>query len=171
MTADAISTLAALVGTRLKSARSLLATAESCTGGGVAQALTAVAGASDWFDCGFVVYSNAAKQRLLGVREETLAQYGAVSEATAREMARGALEHSAAGVALAVTGIAGPTGGTPEKPVGTVCFAWARGGAATPELRSETRRFAGDRDSVRRQSVMRALQGIVELLDGGAGEG
>ena len=100
---------------------------------------------------------------MLGVRAETLARHGAVSEETAREMALGALSHSRAAVALAITGIAGPSGGTPEKPVGTVCLAWAAKGVAP---RSETRRFAGDRDAVRRQSVERAFAGVLELLDG-----
>ena len=155
--------LAKQVGERLKAARAQLVTAESCTGGWVAQAVTAIAGSSSWFERGFVTYSNAAKQELLGVRKETLEAHGAVSEDTAREMADGALKKSKATIALAVTGVAGPGGGTREKPVGTVCFAWADG----KKLRSETRRFSGDRDSVRRQSVIRALQGVLETLAGG----
>ena len=147
---------------RLASRGAMLATAESCTGGWAAQALTALAGSSNWFERGFVTYSNAAKEDMLGVRPETLARHGAVSEETAREMALGALSHSRAAVALAITGIAGPGGGTRDKPVGTVCFAWAAGGGAP---RSETRRFAGDREAVRRQSVERALVGVLELLD------
>jgi nicotinamide-nucleotide amidase len=142
----------------------LLATAESCTGGWAAQALTTLAGSSNWFERGFVSYSNAAKQEMLGVRAETLARHGAVSEEAAREMAAGALSRSRAGVALAITGIAGPGGGTREKPVGMVCFAWALKGGAP---RSETRHFAGDREAVRRQSVERALAGVLELLDAG----
>jgi nicotinamide-nucleotide amidase len=154
--------LAREIGERLKSAGAMLATAESCTGGWVAQEVTAVAGSSAWFDRGFVTYSNAAKQELLGVQPATLQNDGAVSEATAREMAQGALERSAAAVALSVTGIAGPGGGVPGKPVGTVCFAWARrGGAVT----SETRQFSGDREAVRRQSVVHALQGVLRALD------
>ncbi len=153
--------LAASVGERLKSARLLLATAESCTGGWVAQAVTAVPGSSEWFDRGFVTYSNAAKQELLGVGDETLARYGAVSEDTAREMALGALAHSRAQVAVAITGVAGPSGGTAAKPVGMVCFAWVRRGQ---EPQSETRRFAGDREQVRRQSVVAALQGLLARL-------
>jgi len=140
----------------------LLATAESCTGGWAAQALTALAGSSNWFERGFVTYSDAAKEEMLGVRAETLARYGAVSEEAAREMALGALSRSHAGVALAITGIAGPGGGSPAKPVGTVSFAWALTGGAP---RSETRRFAGDREAVRRQAVERALAGVLELLD------
>ena len=155
--------LAKKVGERLKAAGAQLVTAESCTGGWVAQAVTAIAGSSSWFERGFVTYSNAAKQELLGVRKETLEAHGAVSEETAREMADGALKKSKGTIALAVTGVAGPGGGTREKPVGMVCFAWADG----KKLRSETRRFSGDRDSVRRQSVLRALQGVLETLAGG----
>jgi nicotinamide-nucleotide amidase len=155
--------LAREVGERLKAAGAQLVTAESCTGGWVAQAVTAIAGSSGWFERGFVTYSNAAKQELLGVTPLTLEAHGAVSEATAREMAQGALARSKGSIALAVTGVAGPGGGTRDKPVGMVCFAWADG----KKLRSETRRFSGDRDSVRRQSVMRALQGVLETLAGG----
>jgi nicotinamide-nucleotide amidase len=145
----------------------MLVTAESCTGGWVAQAVTSVAGSSDWFERGYVTYSNAAKREELGVSQYTLRRHGAVSEPTAREMARGALKNSRAalrhgrgGVALAVTGIAGPGGGTPGKPVGTVCFAWARG----RRIRSETRRFRGGRGRVRRQSVIHALRGVLRCL-------
>lgn len=152
--------LARKVGGALKSGGLRLATAESCTGGWVAMALTAIAGSSDWFERGWVTYSNAAKREDLGVREATLAHHGAVSEETAREMAAGALARSGAQVALAVTGIAGPSGGSAHKPIGTVCFAWAHGG----KIRSETRRFDGDRESVRRQSVLRALEGVLESL-------
>jgi nicotinamide-nucleotide amidase len=147
---------------RLAARGAMLATAESCTGGWAAQALTALAGSSNWLERGFVTYSNAAKQEMLGVRVETLERYGAVSEETAREMALGALSHSHAVLALAITGIAGPGGGTREKPVGTVCFAWAAKGDA---VRSETRHLAGDREAVRRQSVERAFTGLLELLD------
>ena len=155
--------LAKKLGARLKRGNEMLATAESCTGGWAAQVVTSVAGSSAWFERGFVTYSNAAKQELLGVRQETLRAHGAVSEETAREMARGALERSRASVAVSITGVAGPAGGTPEKPVGTVCFAWARGG----EVRSETRQLAGDRESIRRQSVIVALEGVMHALDGG----
>jgi nicotinamide-nucleotide amidase len=155
--------LAKELGARLKRANEMLATAESCTGGWAAQVVTSVAGSSAWFERGFVTYSNAAKQELLGVRAETLRAHGAVSEETAREMAGGALERSRATIAVSITGVAGPAGGTPEKPVGTVCFAWARGGT----VRSETRRFAGDREGIRRQSVILALEGVMRALDGG----
>jgi len=154
--------LANNLGARLKRTNEMLATAESCTGGWAAQVVTSVAGSSAWFERGFVTYSNEAKQELLGVRAETLRAYGAVSEETAREMARGALERSRATVSVSITGVAGPAGGTPEKPVGTVSFAWARLG----EVRSETRRFAGDRESIRRQSVIFALEGVMRALDG-----
>jgi nicotinamide-nucleotide amidase len=154
--------LARRVGERLAASGQVLATAESCTGGWVAQAITAIAGSSDWFDRGFVTYSNEAKQEMLGVRAETLKRHGAVSEETAREMAQGALSRSKATLALAVTGIAGPAGGSPEKPVGMVCFAWAGKQGAS----SETLRFSGDRESVRRQSVLHALEGVLKALDG-----
>jgi nicotinamide-nucleotide amidase len=147
------------VGEQLKDKGLLLATAESCTGGWVAQAVTAVAGSSEWFDRGFVTYSNDAKREMLGVGAETLERHGAVSEETAREMAAGALAASRAQVAVAITGVAGPTGGTPQKPVGMVCFAWAVRGGATE---SATRRFEGDREAVRRQSVMFGLQGVLD---------
>jgi len=145
---------------RLKSSHSLLVTAESCTGGWVAQAVTSVAGSSDWFERGYVTYSNSAKREALGVRKATLARYGAVSEPTAREMARGALKRSRGTIALSVTGIAGPGGGSPGKPVGTVCFAWAQG----RKIRSETRRYKGGRRNVRRQSVVNALHGVLKWL-------
>ena len=144
-----------------------LVTAESCTGGWVAQAVTSVAGSSDWFERGYVTYSNAAKREDLRVAKGTLLRYGAVSEQTARAMARGALlrsrgalKRSRAGIALAVTGIAGPGGGLPGKPVGTVCFAWVRG----RKMRSETKRFRGGRSRVRRQSVVHALRGVLRWL-------
>ncbi len=156
--------LARDIGRGLKAANALLVTAESCTGGWAAQVITSVAGSSEWFERGFVVYSNAAKLELLGVRAETLQRHGAVSEETASEMALGALARSKASIALAVTGVAGPGGGSPDKPVGTVCFAWARSGG---RVRSETLQLAGDRESVRRQSVVHALQGVLTALDGG----
>ena len=153
--------LAARVGTRLREKRALLVTAESCTGGWVSQAVTAIAGSSQWFERGFVVYSNAAKQELLGVRSETLQRDGAVSEQTARELALGALARSKGTISLAVTGVAGPSGGSAAKPVGLVCFAWATNAG----VKSESRNFSGDREAVRRQSVVRALEGVLEALD------
>jgi nicotinamide-nucleotide amidase len=162
MSPDMLTALAARTGAALKARGLMLATAESCTGGWVAQALTAVAGSSDWFERGFVTYSNAAKQEMLGVSAATLAAHGAVSEQTAREMAGGALAHSRAQLALAITGVAGPSGGTPEKPVGMVCFAWA---AASGMLSAQTKHFEGDRESVRRQSGAFALQTLLQLLE------
>lgn len=155
--------LARELGLRLKQAKAMLTTAESCTGGWAAQAVTSVAGSSEWFERGFVTYSNAAKQELLGVRAKTLQRHGAVSEETAREMALGALARSKATIALAVTGVAGPGGGTRDKPVGMVCFAWARDSAIT----TETCRFPGNRESVRRQSVIHALEGVLKALERG----
>ena len=140
----------------------MLTTAESCTGGWIAKLCTDLAGSSAWFERGFVTYSNEAKQDMLGVREETLAQYGAVSEAVTAEMAAGALLHSRAQVAVSVSGIAGPGGGTTSKPVGTVCFGWALQGG---KVRTATHRFEGDREAVRRQSVEYALNGVLHLLD------
>lgn len=166
MGSDALTRLATLAGARLKARGARLVTAESCTGGWVSQAVTSVAGSSDWFERGYVCYSNAAKREQLGVAAATLERHGAVSEETAREMALGALARVPGAVSLAITGVAGPGGGTAAKPVGTVCFAWARDGA----IRSESRRFEGDRESVRRQSVTHSLQRLIEWLDGPSGE-
>lgn len=138
----------------------MLVTAESCTGGWVAQEVTSIAGSSEWFERGYVTYSNAAKREALGVRKATLVRHGAVSEPTAREMARGALRRSRGTIAVSITGIAGPAGGSPGKPVGTVCFAWAQG----RKIRSETRRYKGGRRNVRRQSVVHALRGVLKWL-------
>jgi len=140
-----------------------LAVAESCTGGWLAKVLTDLTGSSDWFDRGYVTYSNAAKESMLGVSAETLAAHGAVSEAVVAEMAQGALRESGADVALAVSGIAGPGGGSVEKPVGTVCFAWQRRGGE-PQVSRE--RFNGDREAVRRQSVVYLLTRLREMLGG-----
>jgi nicotinamide-nucleotide amidase len=156
---DPLTALATAVGARLKARGLKLAAAESCTGGWVAQAVTSISGSSEWFERGFVTYSNDAKRDMLGVRAATLERHGAVSEETAREMAAGALAASRAHVAVAITGVAGPTGGTPGKPVGMVCLAWAvRGGA----VESTTRRFGGDREAVRRESVVLGLQGVID---------
>jgi len=154
--------LAARVGLALKSHGLMLATAESCTGGGVAQAVTGIAGSSAWFERGFVTYSNLSKQEMLGVAEATLIQYGAVSEAVVREMVAGSLRHSRAQVALSVSGIAGPDGGTPDKPVGTVWFAWGMQGEV---VQTQCHQIAGDRAQVRQHSVHIALQGVIDLLN------
>jgi len=155
--------LARRLGRLLRRKRQKLVTAESCTGGWAAQAVTAIAGSSDWFERGFITYSNEAKRELLGVSGSTLKKFGAVSEETAREMARGALRRGRGSIALSITGVAGPGGGSRAKPVGMVCFGWAKRGT----LRSETRHFRGDRRSVRRQSVVHALKGVIALLDAG----
>lgn len=139
----------------------MLAVAESCTGGWLAKCLTDIAGSSAWFERGFVTYSNAAKREMLGVSAGTLAEHGAVSEAVVREMAQGVLAHSRADVAVAISGIAGPGGGTPDKPVGTVCFAWAARAGFEEVV---TRRFDGDRDAVRRHAVRYALERLLDLL-------
>jgi len=137
-----------------------MATAESCTGGLIAAACTDLAGSSQWFERGFVTYSNAAKTDMLGVDAALIGQHGAVSEAVARAMAQGALARSRAQAAVAVTGVAGPGGGGPHKPVGTVWFGWA-----TPSgIFSEVRHFPGDRASVRHATVAHALGRLVELL-------
>lgn len=153
--------LAAEVGRALKAHGWMLATAESCTGGGVAQAITAIAGSSAWFERGFITYSNLSKQQMLGVQESTLVSHGAVSEAVVREMAEGALRYSKADVSVAVSGIAGPGGGTPGKPVGTVWFAWATKQGITV---AQLHHFSGDRAKVRAQAVRIALRGVLELL-------
>ena len=139
----------------------LLAVAESCTGGWLAKCLTDLPGSSQWFERGFVTYSNAAKQEMLGVRSTTLLRTGAVSEAVVKEMANGVLMHSRADIAVAISGIAGPGGAVPRKPVGTVCFGWAT--KANIQLQA-TRHFAGDREAVRRQAVAGALQGLLDVL-------
>jgi nicotinamide-nucleotide amidase len=153
--------LAQRLGQRLAEGRERLATAESCTGGWIAKALTDIAGSSHWFDCGMVAYSYEAKQALLGVRPETLEALGAVSREAVIEMVSGALVNSGASVAVAVTGIAGPGGGSEDKPVGTVWIGWKRRGGYT---RAELFHFQGDRDAVRRQTVVAALQGLEGLL-------
>ena len=154
--------LSAQVGDALQRQGFMLATAESCTGGWVAQTVTAVAGSSRWFERGFVTYTNIAKQEMLGVRAATLAEFGAVSEQTVREMAQGAINNSHAQISLAISGIAGPGGATLDKPVGMVCFAWA--GIDFP-VRSRTEHFLGNREAVRRQAVLAALRGVLAILD------
>jgi len=158
-----LETLAHALGQRLHQRGLTLVTAESCTGGWIAKAVTDIPGSSGWLERGFVTYSNAAKQDLLGVAPEILVRHGAVSEATVTQMALGALANSPADVAIAVSGIAGPDGGTPDKPVGTVWLAWALPGQG---VLSRCEHFAGDREAVRRQTVRRALEILIGLLDG-----
>lgn len=158
----ALQQLAEQLGHVARSHHHSLVTAESCTGGWIAKILTDIAGSSGWFECGMAAYSYEAKQALLGVRPQTLEEFGAVSRETVIEMVSGALVHSAATLAVAVTGIAGPGGGTPEKPVGTVCFAWAgKDGGCT----AQTCHFVGERAVVREQAVRHALLGLQSCLD------
>lgn len=156
----ALHQLAEQVGDRLRANRHMLCTAESCTGGWIAKMITDIPGCSDWFDCGMAAYSYEAKQALLGVRPETLTQHGAVSKETVLEMVSGALVTSGAGIAVAVTGIAGPTGGTPDKPVGTVWIGWKRRGGYPV---AEVFHFDGDREAIRRQTVAVALKGLLAI--------
>src|SRR5690554_3487862 len=158
---DELHRLAAALGARMREGRHMLVCAESCSGGWISKIVTDVAGSSDWFDCAMVVYSYEAKQAMLGVRPQTLEEHGAVSRETALEMVSGALVHSGATIAVAVTGIAGPGGGTAEKPVGTVWIAWKRR-AGYPQAHAFA--FDGDRDAVRRKTVAEALQGLERLL-------
>lgn len=157
---EALDDLSLRVGRALEARGWMLVTAESCTGGGIAECITRTAGSSAWFDRAFITYTNAAKQEMLGVQPATLQRHGAVAEETAREMADGALRHSRAHIAVSVTGIAGPGGAVPGKPVGTVCFAWALRDAA---VCCDTRHFAGDRSAVRRASIEHALQMLLRL--------
>ena len=156
-----LQSLAESVGARMRAVRQTLVTAESCTGGWIAKTVTDLAGSSEWFDCGIVAYSYEAKQALLSVNPRTLEAHGAVSRETVIEMVSGALVHSGAGVAVAVTGIAGPGGGTPDKPVGTVWIGWKRRGGYP---RAEVFQFDGDREAVRRQTVAAALAGVDRLF-------
>lgn len=153
--------LATRVGQALKAKQLMLCTAESCTGGGVAQAVTEIAGSSEWFDCGFVTYSNVSKIDTLNVSNALIAQMGTVSEEVAGAMAEGALANSSADVAIATTGIAGPTGAVPGKPVGTVCFAWSQG----EHTHTERLVFQGDRAAVREQTVKHSLQGLLRFIE------
>jgi len=158
---EALTALSQRVGAALQKAGVTLATAESCTGGWIAEVVTQTVGSSSWFECGFVTYSNKAKVQLLGMSPKTLVKHGAVSEETAAAMTLGALARCEADIVLSVTGIAGPGGGTADKPVGTVSFGWA-GRDQTPE--TATRHFSGDRADVRRQSVVFALEGLLKRL-------
>lgn len=150
-------TLVAEIGAKLKKRGEWLVTAESCTGGGLAQLLTSVPGSSSWFERGYVTYSNRSKTEMLGVPAELIAKQGAVSEEVARAMAEGAIARSGADCAVAITGIAGPTGGSPEKPVGTVWIAWSARGGATRATRYQ---FQGDREQIRNASERAALKGL-----------
>ena len=161
MSADDMHELAERLGEALLARGFMLATAESCTGGWASMALTAVAGSSAWFERGFVTYSNAAKQDMLGVGSESLATHGAVSEAVVREMAQGAVARSGAGASLAISGIAGPGGASAAKPVGLVCLGWVVPGGRT---HSRCLQCAGGREDVRRRAVVLALEGLLELL-------
>lgn len=153
--------LAFQIGEKLKAKNWQLATAESCTGGLVGKYLTDIAGSSAWYDCGLITYSNQAKMRLLQVPQSTLEAYGAVSEQTAEAMTTGALKNSNAHIALSITGIAGPTGGSSEKPVGMVCFAWA----TQKSLQSSTQYFQGNREQIREQAAHFALSGLLTFLE------
>lgn len=152
--------LAAKVGEELKSRKLILTIAESCTGGGVAHAITEIAGSSEWFDCGFVTYSNSSKTELLDIPAALIAQHGAVSEEIAAAMAQGAIANSEAHISLSTTGIAGPTGAVPGKPVGTICFGWHIGGVT----HTERLVFAGDRQAVREQTVVHALDKLLRFI-------
>ena len=153
--------LAAEVAQALTQRNARMATAESCTGGWVAQLLTQIPGSSNWFDSGYVTYSNASKKRMLGVKEETLESKGAVSESVVVQMAEGALRNAEVDITVAISGVAGPDGGTDQKPVGTVWFAWAIRNQATVTCLSF---FSGDRQSIREQAVEQALQGVLAYL-------
>ncbi len=162
MTDENLYQLAERVGTALKAKGMMMVTAESCTGGWIAQAVTAVPGSSEWFERGFVVYTYISKREMLGVKPETLETHGAVSEETVREMTAGALARSHAQVAVSVSGTAGPSGGTLEKPVGTVCFGW---GATGDAVQTAVKTFDGDREAVRRQAVVFALERVLAVVE------
>lgn len=162
MTESAAQVLAERLGMVLLQCGQSLATAESCTGGGIAHLITSIPGSSQWFERGFVTYSNAAKQELLGVSSESLEQYGAVSEQVATAMALGTLQNSRAAITVAVTGIAGPDGDSPGKPVGTVWFAWA---TRQGHVHAAEAHFQGNRQQVREQSVLLAVQGVLDLVE------
>jgi nicotinamide-nucleotide amidase len=152
--------IATRVGEALEAKGWLMATAESCTGGGISYAITEIPGSGDWFDCGFVTYSNAAKSEMLDVSAALIAQFGAVSEEVAAAMAEGAVANSNAHVAISTTGIAGPTGAVPGKPVGTVCFGWSTG----DHTYTERLVFKGDRHEVRKQTIAHALSGLLRFI-------
>lgn len=153
--------MAATLGQKLQEKGWILTTAESCTGGWLAQLITAIPGSSAWFDRGFITYSNQSKQDMLGVSAETLEAHGAVSEETVQEMAAGALKHSRAQISASISGIAGPGGGTRQKPVGMVCNGWATSDGMTL---ATTCRLSGDREEIRSRAVASALRGLIELV-------
>jgi nicotinamide-nucleotide amidase len=157
---DDLPQLATKVGNLLTNKNLLLATAESCSGGGIAYAVTEISGSSKWFECGFITYSNSSKSELLDISPALIAQHGSVSEEIAAAMAEGALANCEAHVAVATTGIAGPLGAVPGKPVGTVCFAWSMNG----KTHTERLLFSGDRNAVREQTVSHALKGLLQFL-------
>ncbi|MEE9331379.1 MAG: nicotinamide-nucleotide amidohydrolase family protein [Methylophilaceae bacterium] len=157
----ALSNLSAELGQTLQKCGYVLSLAESCTGGMVSATITNTAGSSTWFDRGFITYSNVSKQEMLGVSANTLEQFGAVSENTAEEMALGAIKRSPADIAVSITGIAGPGGGSTQKPVGTVCFAW---GIKNGRLITGTEHFTGNRQAIRQQAVIKAITGLLDLL-------
>lgn len=161
---ETLEQLASTLGEQALEKQHMICTAESCTGGGVAYMITEIAGSSGWFDRGFVTYSNAAKHDMLGVRSETLDTHGAVSECVAREMAEGALVHSQASLSVAITGIAGPGGGTPTKPVGTVWFAWAKEENSTRRCDAQRHQLQGNRQAIREQAISIALRGLLERV-------
>ncbi len=161
-TQNTIFQLAGRAGKTLSQYGLKLVTAESCTGGGVGQAITDISGSSNWYDRGFITYSNQAKIEMLGISETTLDQHGTVSEQTAKEMLIGALNNSRAQIGVSITGIAGPSGGTEQKPIGMVCFAW---GKQDNLMYSETHYFDGDRAAIRHQSIIVALEGIIDLVN------
>ncbi|WP_341959591.1 CinA family protein [Pseudomonas sp. RC10] len=159
---DEITQLATALGKGLLEAKAQVSTAESCTGGGIAEAITRIPGSSAWFEAGYVTYSNRQKTQQLGVSEALFGRVGAVSREVVEAMARGAQVNSAAKFSVAVSGVAGPDGGSPEKPVGTVWICWG----AADQLIAERFQFAGDRDAVRRQTVKAALEGLIRLARG-----
>jgi nicotinamide-nucleotide amidase len=163
---DPVTALAKQLGDALKARGLMVTVAESCTGGGVGEAITRIPGSSAWFDRGYITYTNEAKAQMLGVSPATLGAHGAVSEPTAREMLEGAVARSEASLGVAVTGIAGPDGGSVDKPVGLVYFAWG-GKGATPRV--EAQRFTGDRRAIREAAVLHALRGLLELAQGSPG--
>lgn len=159
---DSVTTLSIALGHALQKHRYVLTLAESCTGGLASSIITEIAGSSAWFDCGFVTYSNEAKQKMLGVSAATLEKYGAVSEETAMEMALGAINHSQASIAGSITGIAGPSGGSTSKPVGTVCFAWILKGEKPV---TATHHFNDNRNGNRKQATITLINGLLNLIN------